>query len=79
MTTWTIRVVLIVSTLLFLGCVHVVSEPALPLPTRPAWHFFVCDTDKICLTQADADLLNKWLDKLSAFEASRQRVIETTK
>lgn len=57
------------------GCVHVAYEPPLPMPARPAWHFFLCDTDKVCLTQADANALNRWLDKLDAFEVGRQRVI----
>jgi len=58
------------------GCVHVAQEPLLPLPERPKIRFFLCDTDKVCLSQADADLLAKFLDQLNAFEAGRQRLTE---
>lgn len=57
------------------GCVHVAYEPPLAMPTRPPIRFFMCDTDKVCMTQADADLFSKWVDKLDAFETGRQRVI----
>jgi hypothetical protein len=76
LSTVVIRVILFsLGLLLFSACVHVVYEPPLPMPIKPTWHFFICDTDKVCLTQTDADLLDKWLDKLNAFEDGRQRII----
>ena len=62
---------------LLTGCVRVAYEPSLPFPEKPAWRFFLCDTDKVCLTQADANKLNKWLDKVEAFRAGRSRLLES--
>ena len=77
-TIWDIIFVLAVlgaASVLFVGCVHVAYEPPLAMPTRPPIRFFMCDTDKVCMTQTDADLFSKWVDKLDAFETGRQRVI----
>lgn len=61
--------------LLFSGCVRVAYEPALEMPTRPQIHFKLCG-ELVCLSQEDADKLAKYLDKMNAFEAARQRSIE---
>ncbi len=61
--------------LLLGGCTTVAYEPPLPFPEKPAWRFFLCDTDKVCLTQQDANALNKWLDKIEAFRAGRSRLL----
>lgn len=60
--------------LLLGGCVHVVND-ALPMPARPALTFFLC-APHVCLTEADADRLAKWLDQLNAFAAARERVLK---
>lgn len=60
---------------LLAGCVTVAYEPALPMPERPKLHFFLCEPN-VCLSQEDADKLAKYLDKLNAFDAARQRMIE---
>lgn len=66
---------LLAALLLATGCASVAYEPPLPFPEKPAWHFFLCDTDKVCLSQADANALNKWLDKVEAFRAGRSRLL----
>ena len=58
------------------GCARWRSEPAeLPFPDPPAVHFFLCGADHVCLSQADADRLAKWMDKLRAFQAARERLL----
>jgi hypothetical protein len=50
-------------------------EPtSLPFPPAPKLTFTRCDTDKVCLSQADAGLLAAWMDKLRAFQAARVRL-----
>ncbi|HSE02883.1 MAG TPA: hypothetical protein VLK35_01920, partial [Methylomirabilota bacterium] len=62
--------------LLLVACARWRPEPAtLPFPTPPAITFARCDTDKICLTEADAERLAKWMDQLRAFEAARARLL----
>lgn len=61
--------------LLLTGCVRVAYEPDLPMPERPPIVFFL-ENGNVCLSQEDADKLAKFLDKLNAFEESRQRAKE---
>jgi len=52
------------------------AEPtALPFPPPPHLTFLRCDTDKVCLSQADATLLAGWMDKLRAFQSARTRLL----
>jgi hypothetical protein len=62
--------------LLLTGCVHVAYEPALEMPERPKLHWTICGEKQLCLSEADADKLAKFLDKLNAFEAARQRAMQ---
>lgn len=58
------------------GCpLHVIQEPPLEMPPRPAIQFSLCG-DRVCLSQADADQLLKYLDKLDAFAAARTRLTQ---
>lgn len=58
------------------GCpLHVWQEPPLPMPARPTISFALVD-GRVCLSQADAAELAKYLDKLNAFDAARQRAME---
>ena len=58
------------------GCVRVAYEPELEMPERPKLHWTVCGEKQLCLSDADADKLAKFLDKLNAFGAARQRMLE---
>lgn len=52
-------------------------EPTvLPFPEPPALRFVLCDTDKVCLSQADGAKLSAWMDKLKAFQAARLRLLQ---
>lgn len=70
-----VKVVAALAALLLTSCVRVAYEPALEMPPRPAIHFNMCG-ELVCLSQADADKLAKYLDKMNAFEAARQRALE---
>lgn len=76
---WWLRTILaaylFVGGVLLGGCVHVGYEPALEMPARPSIHFKLCG-ELVCLSQEDADKLAKYLDKMNAFEAARQRALE---
>jgi hypothetical protein len=58
------------------GCVVMRREPDLEFPQRPAITFGVCRPGFVCLTDADADKLLKWVKEIAAFEAARQRVLK---
>ncbi len=67
----------LVAALLVSGCAHVPAlEPALPFPTMPSVLFTMDPTGDICVSQADANLLNKWFQKIDEFEAARQRLLK---
>jgi hypothetical protein len=66
---------LIALSLLLAGCVRVAYEPALPMPDRPNIRFSL-ENGKVCLSEEDADKLAKYMDKLNAFDAARQRALE---
>ena len=52
------------------GCVR---EPYPKLPDRPPVIFFSCDTDKVCMTKPQADVLAEYFEKLNAIDAERAR------
>lgn len=58
------------------GCVHVATEPGLPLPERPRLHFTRCLTGYICLTEAEADAFAKWVEQFNEWEAARARLLK---
>ena len=62
--------------LLFVGCVRVLSEPALPMPVRPEVTFIRCVPVMICMTEADANKLLKYTQQLDEFEAERARLLK---
>ena len=63
--------------LLTAGCTGVVREPALAIPERPPIRFYlVTGSGMVCITEADGDKLEKWIDELDAFEAARQRLLK---
>jgi hypothetical protein len=72
-----VRALLLAGALALAGCVHVFQEPALEMPQRPSIHFFRCGPEEIwvCMTEPEAVALGKWIDKLDAFEAGRQRLL----
>lgn len=52
------------------------AEPKLEFPAWPKLQFSRdTQTGAQCLDEAEAQALDKWLDKLRAFEASRQRLL----
>lgn len=60
--------------LLLAGCVSVnVIPTALPLPEAPELTF-ISQTGQICLSEADANKLGKYLDQLNAFRHSWERL-----
>lgn len=67
--------------ILLAGCASWRREPALlEFPQPPHVEFFLCRIPKehismVCLSQDDASALVKWMDKLDAFEAARQRLL----
>ena len=58
------------------GCVHVVSEPALPFPERPEITFIRCVPVMVCLTEADANKLLKYTQQLDEFQQERERLLK---
>ena len=56
------------------GCVSVnVIPTALPLPEAPELTF-ISQTEQICLSEADANKLSKYLQQLEAFRAAWERL-----
>lgn len=56
--------------LLFGGCVHVATEPALPYPERPPITV-TCRDGACCMSRDDAVAFLRWLQKLNEFEQAR--------
>lgn len=61
--------------LLLGGCVSVAHEPALPFPDRPAVKFYRTPVG-ICTSEAEAQEMIRWIQKLNEFEAARDRLIK---
>ena len=57
------------------GCAYVVAEPAFPAPERPPLAFFLIGRD-VCLSEEDGNALARYLEKLNALEAARERLQE---
>lgn len=79
--TWLVRILVVAALVsavasIFAGCVVMRREPDLAFPQRPTLHFGVCQPGFVCLTDADADKLLKWVKELEAFEKHRQRVLK---
>lgn len=70
-------ILLLAALFLLTGCVHVATEPALPLPERPDIHFFRCGLEDmwVCLTEADGNALLRYVQKLNEWEAARQEML----
>jgi len=59
------------------GCSAVFhAEPALDFPAWPKTKFTLTEQGAFCLDQDDMQAFSKWLDKLRAFEAARQRLLK---
>ena len=63
------------------GCARFGGEPRyLEFPDEPHITWALCDpvqdTVRVCISQADAQKLAKWIDKLRAFEHARERLIK---
>jgi hypothetical protein len=70
-------ILLLAALFLLTGCVHVVTEPALPLPERPDIRFFRCGLQDmwVCLTEADANALLRYVQKLNEWERARAELL----
>ena len=73
--------ILAAASLLFLsGCARFRPEPLyIKFPEPPHLTFQLCWSDTegaamVCLPQADGAALAKWMDKVRAFEAARERL-----
>lgn len=65
---------LLLAVLLLAGCISVNVVPtALPLPEAPELTF-ISQTGQICLSEADANKLNKFLQQLDAFRHAWERL-----
>ena len=65
---------MLLASLLLGACVSVnVIPTALPLPEAPEL-MFISQTGQICLSEADANKLGKYLDSLNAFRAVWNRL-----
>lgn len=65
---------IVLSFLALVGCVSVSIIPTeLPLPIMPELQF-VSSGGTICLSEADANKLSKFLDQLNAFRAAWERL-----
>ncbi len=60
--------------LLLTGCAHFRPEPALDPPPWPKVKFVLDSESRFCLDQENMQGLGKWLDKLRAFFAARERL-----
>lgn len=62
---------------LLTGCAHFHAEPALSFPPWPKLTFTRdVATGAFCMDQAEAQSFDRWVDKLRAFEAARQRLLK---
>lgn len=77
------RGVWLVGIILLAGCAAWRQEPLLlPWPTRPVLDWSLCYSvpdapvpDRVCLAFEDGDKLVRYLDKLSALESARRRLV----
>ena len=65
---------MLLASLLLGGCISLQIIPtSLPLPEAPEL-MFLSQTEQICLSEADANKLGKYLDSLNAFRAVWNRL-----
>ena len=68
------HIIVLLVGLLLAGCVNVQVIPtSLPLPEQPELTFKSCPPD-ICLSEEDANKLDKYFQKLDAFRDAWQRL-----
>lgn len=60
---------------LLAGCVHVTQEPPIAMPVRPYLKFYRVEGG-VCLSDADADQMLRYIIKLNEFEQARDRLLK---
>lgn len=58
------------------GCARFHPEPALDPPPWPKTKFVLDSESRFCLDQENMQGLSRWLDKLRAFFAARERLLK---
>ena len=58
------------------GCARFHPAPALDFPPWPHTKFALDAESRFCLDQENMQALSKWLDKLRAFQAARERLLK---
>lgn len=62
------------------GCVTVkVAAPILPPPEWPTVTWEACAPQRVCLSEADGNKVNRFIDQLSAYQHALARLLEDRK